>query len=358
MEKYRVLAINPGSTSTKIAVYDDEEKILTSSIDYTAEEIDSYANIIDQFDMRSKSIIGVLEENDIHVESLNAVVGRGGALTPVNSGAYEVNDEMVDFLRNRPVIEHASNLGGVIAKSIADPLGIKAYIYDAVAVDEMSDLARVTGIKGIERPSFGHALNTRAMALKYAKDNNLEYKDLNLIVAHVGGGATVYLHNKGRISDMLSDDEGPMSPQRSGRIPGGKLVDLCFSGEYSKKEIMTMIRGKGGIVSHLNTVDVREVEKMIEDGDKKAELIYDAMIYQIAKGVGEMATVVDGDVDAIIVTGGIAYSEKFSKALTKRIQFISKVAIMAGENELESLAFGALRVLKGEEKAWQFTENK
>lgn len=355
---YRILAINPGSTSTKIAVYDNDILKMSSSIEYSSEEVDKYEKVFDQFEMRKDSVLKSLEENNININTLSAVVGRGGALPPVKSGAYKVNEEMLDYLENRPALEHASNLGAVIASSIAKPLNINAYIYDSVAVDEMEDIARVTGISSIKRSSTGHALNTRAMALKYAKHSGKDYKDLNLIVAHVGGGATIYLHEKGRMVDMLSDDEGPFSPQRSGRVPGTKLVKMCFSGKYNQPEILSLIRGKGGIVSHLNTADVRDVEKMIEDGDEKAKLIYDSMIYQIAKGIGEMATVVDGNVDAIIVTGGIAYSKKFTSQLEKKVKFISHVEVMPGENELESLAYGVLRVLRKKESYWEFKENK
>lgn len=355
---YRILAVNPGSTSTKIAVYDNDILKMSSSIEYPSEEVDKYKRVFDQFKMRKESVLKALDENNIDVSTINAVVGRGGALPPVKSGAYKVNDEMLDYLENRAILEHASNLGAVIASSIAKPLQIDAFIYDSVAVDEMEDIARVTGIKDVERSSTGHALNTRAMALKYAKDSHKDYKNLNLIVAHVGGGATIYLHKKGKMVDMLSDDEGPFSPQRSGRIPGTKLAKMCFSGEYSQSEILKMIRGKGGIVSHLNTADVRDVEKKIEDGDARAKLIYDAMIYQISKGIGEMATVVNGDVDAIIITGGIAYSKKFTSELEERVKFLSHVEIMPGENELESLAYGVLRVLRKEESYWEFKETK
>lgn len=354
---YRILAINPGSTSTKIAVYDDEVLKMSSSIEYSSEEVDKFNRVFDQFEMRKDSVLKILKENDIDVNSFDAVVGRGGALPPVKSGAYKVNHEMLDYLENRPALEHASNLGAVIADAIARPLNIDAYIYDSVAVDEMEGIARVTGINGIERSSTGHALNTRAMALKYAKESEKDYKSLNLIVAHVGGGATVYLHKKGKMVDMLSDDEGPFSPQRSGRVPGTKLVKMCFSGEYTEHQILSLIRGKGGMVSLLNTADVRDVEKMAENGDEKAELVYNAMVYQIAKGIGELATVVDGEVDAIIVTGGIAYSKKFTSELIKRVKFISHVEIMPGENELESLAFGILRVLKKEESYRDFEES-
>lgn len=352
--KFRVLAINPGSTSTKVAVYDDENLIMSESIAHSSEELSKYKCNMDQLEMRTEAIEKLLEEKGIDVKSLNAVVGRGGALPPVKSGAYRVNDLMIDTLKNRPVLDHASNLGAVIAKSIADSVEIDSFIYDSISVDEMSDVARISGLKDFERTSMGHALNTRAMALKYAKDKGLDYKSLNLIVAHVGGGATVYLHEHGQMSDMISDDEGPFSPDRSGRVPCIALIEECYANNFSLYDMKKKIRGKGGIYSYLNTNDLRKVEEMISDGDKYAEIVYDAMVYQMAKAIGEMATVVDGDVDAIIVTGGIAHSNMFTSKLKKKVGFISHVEIMPGENEMESLAFGALRVLKGEENAREF----
>lgn len=352
--RFRVLAINPGSTSTKVAVYDDENLIMSESIAHSSEELSKYKCNMDQLEMRTEAIEKLLSEKNIDIKSLNAVVGRGGALPPVKSGAYRVNDLMIDTLKNRPVLDHASNLGAVIAKSIADFVGIESFIYDSISVDEMSDVARISGLKDFERTSMGHALNTRAMALKYAKDNGLDYNGLNLIVAHVGGGATVYLHEHGQMSDMISDDEGPFSPDRSGRVPCIALIEECYKNKFSLYDMKKKIRGKGGIYSYLNTNDLRKVEEMIESGDKYAEIVYDAMVYQMAKAIGEMATVVDGNVDAIIVTGGIAHSKMFTSKLTKKVGFISHVEIMPGENEMESLAFGALRVLKGEETARDF----
>lgn len=354
--EFRILVINPGSTSTKIAVYDDEKIILSESISHSSEVLSKYKSNMDQLDMRKEAVLEVLEKDGIDIKTLSAVVGRGGALPPVKSGAYEVNDEMIERLKTNPVLDHASNLGGVVAKSIADSIGVKAYIYDSISVDEMSDVARISGLSDIKRASLGHALNTRAMALKYAKENNLEYNDLNLIVAHIGGGATIYLHNKGVMSDMISDDEGPFSPDRSGRVPCVALIDECFSGKYTQYEMKKKIRGRGGIYSYLKTNDVREVEKMISEGNKDAEIVYEAMVYQMAKGIGELATVVDGEVDAIILTGGIAHSKKLTEMIIKKVKFISHVEVMPGENELESLAYGALRVLRGEEKAREYHE--
>ncbi|MGL5346522.1 MAG: butyrate kinase [Peptostreptococcaceae bacterium] len=354
--KYRILAINPGSTSTKIAVYDNEKQILVKGIDHPVSEIDKYDRIQDQFDMRKEEVLKVLRENNIDISTLSAVVGRGGLLPPVKSGAYLVNNEMLDRLINRPVLEHASNLGAIISYEIAKPLGINAYIYDSVSVDELSDIARPSGIEGMDRSSLSHVLNSRAMAIRYAKESNRKYDELNLIVAHLGGGISISVHENGKMVDIVSDDEGPFSPERAGRVQCKKLIDRCFSGDYTHREMLKMIRGKGGIVSYLNTVDVREVEKMVTEGNEKAKLIHNAMTYQISKGIGELSTVVEGKVDAIILTGGIAYSSMITSNIKKRVEFISDVIIMPGENELESLSLGTLRVLTGEEEAREYIE--
>ncbi len=354
---YRILAINPGSTSTKIAVYDNEKQILVKSIDHKVEELEKYDRIQDQFEMRKEEVLKALDENNISLNSLSAVVGRGGLLPPVKSGAYLVNDEMIDRLVNRPVLEHASNLGAIISYEISNPLGINSYIYDSVAVDELTDIARLSGVSGMDRDCLSHALNSRAMAIKYAKDNNKRYDELNLIVAHLGGGISLSIHEQGRMIDIVSDDEGPFSPERSGRVPCKKLIDRCFSGQYTHREMLKTIRGKGGVSSYLGTVDIREVEKMINEGNENAKLVHDAMTYQIAKGIGELATVVCGKVDAIILTGGIAYSNLITENIRKRVEFIGDVCVIPGENELESLSQGVLRVLNKEEEARVYTEN-
>ena len=353
---YRILAINPGSTSTKIAVYDNEKQILVKSIDHKVEDLEKYDKVHEQFEMRKEEVLKVLKENCIELISLDAIVGRGGLLPPVKSGAYLVNDEMVDRLINKPILEHASNLGAIISYEISKNLGINSYIYDSVSVDELTEVARLSGVNGMDRDCLSHALNSRAMAIKYAEDNNKRYDELNLIVAHLGGGITISIHECGKMVDIVSDDEGPFSPERSGRVPCKKLIDRCFSGSYTHKEMLKMIRGKGGISSYLGTVDVREVEKMIIEGNENAKLVHEAMTYQIAKSIGELATVVYGKVDAIILTGGIAYSSLITENIRKRVEFISNVCVMPGENELESLSKGILRVLNKEEDARVYNE--
>ncbi|MGL5692680.1 MAG: butyrate kinase [Peptostreptococcaceae bacterium] len=353
---YRILAINPGSTSTKVSVYDDENPILIKSITHKAEEIDKYDEIYEQYEMRKDLILRELKNNDIDIKSINAIVARGGLLPPVKSGAYLVNKEMVNRLKYNPVIEHVSNLAAIIAYEIGKEINVNSYIYDSVSVDEFTDVARISGLKDMDRICVGHTLNCRATAIKYSKIIAKEYNQLNLIVAHLGGGITIQLHEKGKIVDIVTDDEGPFSSNRSGRLPLKKVINECYSNKYSQKEMNAMIRGKGGIYSYLNTIDTIEVEKKIEQGDLYAKLIYDAMAYQISKGIGELATVVDGNIDAIILTGGVSYSTRMTNMIKNKVGFISKIEIIAGENELEALTFGALRVLKGEEKAHVYIE--
>lgn len=347
---YRILAINPGSTSTKIAIYDNYEKIFVYQINYNRENLSKYKSIYEQHELRKNDILNILNENNIKLDTISAIVGRGGLLPPLKSGAYAINKNMIDTLTNNPILEHASNLGAIIAYEIARYLNIESYIYDPVSVDELSDIAKISGIKGLERSSLSHALNSRAMAIKYCKENNKSYKNSNIIVAHLGGGISISIHSNGKMIDIVSDDEGPFSPERSGRIQCKKLIDLCFSNKYTYDEILKLIRGKGGIYSHLSTVNIREVEKMINEGNQNAKLIYEAMTYQISKGIGELATVVNGNVDSIILTGGMAYSDKLTNLIKERIKFISKIFIFPGENELESLVYGLLRVLNKEEK--------
>jgi butyrate kinase len=352
----RILAINPGSTSTKIALYADKQAIIVETLDHPVSEIQKFERVQDQFEFRKNLITDLLKENGISFESLDAVVGRGGLLPPVKSGAYKVNDVMVNRLKNNPVVEHASNLGALIAYEIAEEVGIPAYIYDSVAVDELADVARISGMPLIPRASLLHALNARAMAHKVAENYGKKYNEMNMIVAHLGGGISVSAHQKGQMIDLNSDDEGPFSPERSGRVPCNKLIDLCYSGKYDKKTMKKMLRGKGGLSAYLGTVDVREIEKMIKDGNKEALLIHEAMAYQVAKAIGELATVLKGEIDAIVLTGGISYSNMITDWISERVSFIAPIEIMAGENELESLAFGTLRVLNGEEEARIYTE--
>jgi butyrate kinase len=353
---YKTLAINPGSTSTKIALYENEQEVLVRTLDHPAEEIDKFEKVVDQFQMRKDVVLTFLKDNGFDVNKLDAVVGRGGMLPPVKSGAYKVNDLMVDRLKNRPLVEHASNLGALIAHEIASSIGKEAYIYDSVKVDELTPEARISGMPELPRISTSHVLNSRAMAIKTAKKMGRNYTEMNFVVAHMGGGVSLSVYEKGRLTDIISDDEGPFSPERSGRVNLRPFMDMCFSGKYDKKTVGKMISGNGGLKGYLGTTDAREVEKMIREGNDEASLVYKAMAYQIAKGIGELSTVLKGQVDAIVLTGGIAYSKMMTDMIRERVEFIAPVEIMAGENEMESLSLGTLRVLRNEEQAREYTE--
>ena len=351
---YKILAINPGSTSTKIAVYEDEQEVWSRSISHSTEELLNYPTLFDQLMLRYEKIIDTITYHDIPLTDLSAVVGRGGMLPPVQAGAYLINKAMLEQLEFDPVGEHASNLGAPLAYRVAEQLSIPAYIYDPVTVDEMIDITRVTGWKIISRFGKCHNLNMRAAALRYARENGLDYNGQNLIISHLGGGITSSLHSKGRIIDMVSDDEGAFAPERAGLLPGQQLVAVCAKCGKSYEELSRMLRRTGGMLDHLGTTDLREVEKRIAGGDEHAKLIYEAMALNVAKDIARLAAVVSGEVDAIILTGGIAYSKKFTALVTGRVKWIAPVKIFAGENEMESLAHGALRVLTGEEQAHEY----
>lgn len=350
----KILALNPGSTSTKIALYENKELLFKSNLEHSNEELAKFDGIASQYPMRKEAILSELTKNGYKIEELKAVVGRGGLLPPVKSGAYEVNELMADVLLNRPALEHASNLGGLIARDLALEAGVKAYIYDSVAVDELQDVARITGLKEIKRKSFSHCLNMRAAAIKTAEELGKPYSQANLIVAHLGGGISISAHKEGQMLDIVSDDEGPFSPERSGRLPIKDFIKLCY--KYDQKEMTKKIRGGGGLVSLLGTNSALDVEAMIKEGNKEAELVYQALAYQVAKSIGEMAVVLEGKVDAVVITGGIAYSQLMTGMIVPKVEFIAPVKLLPGENELESLAFGAYRVLNGEEAAREFTE--
>lgn len=353
---YRLLVINPGSTSTKIAVFDNEKNIFEKTLRHSVEELSNYETIFDQYEFRKNIILETLKENKMDINSLTGIVGRGGLLKPIEGGTYKVNKKMLEDLKVGVQGEHASNLGGIIAHEIAEELKIESFIVDPVVVDELSDIARISGLKEIERRSVVHALNQKAVARRHAKEKNKEYEDLNLIVVHLGGGVSVGAHKKGKIIDVSNalDGEGPFSPERSGGLPVGDLIKLCYSGEYTIDEMKTMIKGKGGMVSYLDTNDGMEVAKRIADGDEYAELIYHAMAYQVAKEVGSCSAVLKGEVDGILLTGGIAHDKLFTSWIEERVKFISEVYIYPGEDELGALAEGGLRVLKGEEKSKEY----
>ena len=351
MSDYRILVINPGSTSTKIAVYLNEEQQWIESIDHTLDELKAYATIYDQLDMRKNLIRAALQKHSETLESFSAIVGRGGALPPVKTGAYEVNEKMVDTLKNHPVDQHASNLGAGIAYSLAQEVGIKAYSYDAITVDEMTEVNKITGIKGIRVPAKGHNLNTRAAALKLCRDKGIDYKKSNIIVAHLGGGITVNLHSNGHIIDFFNDEIGTFAPERAGGLPTYALVDMCYSGKYTKEELMRKLQREGGMISYFGTSDMRVVEGMIADGNEEASLLYEAMALNTAKTIARIAPSVDGDIDYIVLTGGTAKSKIFTDSIIKHVGFLAPIEIIPGENEMSALAEGTLRVLRGEEEA-------
>lgn len=350
---YKLLIINPGSTSTKIGVYEDEKELFEETLRHSTEEIARYATIFDQFQFRKDVILNILKENNFDLTTLSAVVGRGGMLKPVEGGTYAVNDAMIEDLKVGVQGPHASNLGGILARSIGDELGVPSFIVDPVVTDELTEVARLSGTPQIPRKSKFHALNQKAVAKRYGKESGLGYENLNLIVVHMGGGVSVGAHNHGKVVDVNNalDGDGAFSPERAGGVPAGDLIKLCFSGKYTEKEVYSMLVGKGGLNAYCNTNDMRDVLKLMEEGDKKAELVFDAFIYQVAKDIGTMATVLEGKVDKIILTGGISYSPVVVEAIKKRAGWIAEFQIYPGEDELLALTQGAIRVLSGEEVA-------
>lgn len=348
---YKILAINPGSTSTKIGYYEDEKEVFSENVMHSDEELKQYSRVVDEFDMRKDNILNAMKKHGADVKDLSAVVGRGGQLTQIHAGGYRVTEDMKKKLTDPATVEHASNLGALIADAIASPLGIPAYIYDAVGSDEMKDIAKITGMPEVVRASFCHVLNSKAMCRKAAKEFGKTYQEMNFLVAHLGGGISISAHEKGRIIDVITSDGGPFSPERAGSIPLNYIIDMCYSGEYTKREMQKKETGMGGIKAYLGTSNCIEVEHMVEEGNKEAEKIYKAQAYQIAKGIGELSPTLKGNTDAIILTGGVAHSKMLTDWITEYVSFIAPVKVMAGENELESLSMGALRILKGEETA-------
>lgn len=353
---YKILVINPGSTSTKVAFFEEKTCLFVESLNHSANDLADFDEIPDQLGFRTQIVLDMIKKHNLNLKELNAIVGRGGLLPFVHAGGYLVNETMKRRIIDGPISEHASNLGAIIAEAIASPLNIPAYIYDCVGSDEFKDIARVTGVPDIKRESLCHVLNQKAIGRKVAEKYKKKYSDLNLIVAHLGGGFSVGAHEKGRIVDCIRDDAGAFSPERSGSVPLLYVIDMCYSGKYTKREMTRKIRGMGGLQALLNTKDCREVEKMIADGNQYAELVYHAMAYQAAKSIGEMSTVLEGNIDFIILTGGAAYSKLLTGLIAKRVKFMAPVEIVPGEDEMESLALGTLRILKGEETAAEYIE--
>lgn len=345
---YKVLAINPGSTSTKVALYDEERPLLDLTLRHSTEEISRFANVIDQLDWRRGLILSALREQSFNLKDLSAVIGRGGLIRPIPAGVYEVNSRMRYDLRNAPM-KHACNLGGLLAAQIAHMAGVKAYIADPPVVDEMDDAARITGMPMCPRKPIFHALNQKAIARLHCGRMGWTYEESNLIVAHMGGGISVAAHRQGRIVDVNNalDGDGPFAPDRAGSIPSSELIKVCFSGQYTKEELLKFISSKGGLVAYLGTNSVIQVMERIEKGDQRAKKVLESMCYNISKQIGAMAGALSGKVQAILLTGGIAYNEPVTDYLRDRCGFIAPVTVYPGENELEALVANALVVLRG-----------
>ena len=360
---HRLLVINPGSTSTKVAVFEDEQPLFVEALHHPSEEIAAFSHVLDQYDFRLETVLNLLQERDIPLSSLSAVVGRGGLLRPIPSGTYHVNDKMLDELcRRDKEREHASSLGAPLAFEIASRIGVPAFIVDPVCVDEFDDLARISGLPEIERRSLSHALNLKAVARRAARDLGRPYPELNLVVVHLGGGISVTAHRRGRMVDVNQalDGTGPFAPERAGGLPVGDVVRMCFGVppydglELTYEQMFKKLAGKGGLVAHLGTNSAVEVEERIEAGDEHARMVYEAMAYQIAKEIGAMATVLKGHLDAIVLTGGVAHSEILVSWIVDRVAWIAPVCVYPGEDEMLALAQGALRVLRGEEVARKY----
>ena len=352
----KLLVINPGSTSTKIGVFEDEKLLFEETLRHSTEEITQYGSIFEQKDFRKNIILNFLGSKDLKPADFDAFVGRGGMLKPITGGTYPVTDDLLEDLKIGKTGQHASNLGGILAREIGDEVGKPSFIVDPVVVDEMQPLARYSGLPELPRRSVFHALNQKAVAKRYAKENGKKYDELRLIVVHMGGGVSVGAHLNGKVVDIFNalDGDGAFSPERAGAVPPGDLVKLCFSGKYTEQEIYKKLVGGGGFNAYMGTNDARVVEGKCAEGDKEAIELYDAFVYQVCKNVGSQATVLEGKVDQIILTGGIAYSKLAVAKIKERVEWIAPVTVYPGEDELLALAQGALRVMNGEEEAMKY----
>lgn len=350
---YKIMVINPGSTSTKLAVFEDCQEIMRKNLSHTAAELASFVTVIDQLEFRATKIKEFLLENNVSIADFDSIAARGGLLKPITSGTYQVNQQMLEDLTSECYGSHASNLGALLANQLASEAGVSAFIVDPVVVDELEAVARVTGRPEVNRKSLFHALNQKAVAKRLAKELGRPYEALNLIVAHLGGGITVGCHKLGKIVDVNNglDGEGPFSPERAGSVQAKQFAELVIKQGWDLSKVSKVLAGEGGLVAHLGTSDARDVEKMIEAGNENARLVYDAMIYQVAKYIGAAAIPVCGKVDYIVLTGGIAYSKYLTDKITEYVKFIAPVVVMPGEDELQALAEGTIRVLSGQEQA-------
>jgi len=351
-KSFRILALNPGSTSTKVALFENKKELFMTSISHNEEALENFESISDQHEFRTKIIESLLEQNGIDLNTIDTVVGRGGLIHPIPSGTYRVNRKMLEDLKKAERGEHASNLGGIIACDIAEKHRVPAFIVDPVVVDEMDPVARISGMPEIERRSIFHALNQKAVARKAALELGALYDEINLIVAHMGGGISVGAHCKGRVIDVNNafDGDGPFAPERAGGLPAGQLVDLCFSPDGRKETIRKCLVGRAGMVAYLGTNDMRSIEDETRDPKSPKGALYYAMAYQVAKEIGVCATVLKGSVEAIVLTGGIAYDDLFVQWIKERTEWIARIIVYAGQEEMRALALGALRILRGDEK--------
>ncbi|MCL1896629.1 MAG: butyrate kinase [Clostridiales bacterium] len=350
----KILVVNPGSTSTKIAMYEDEARLWDAEAGHSLEELSQFHEILDQVDMRYGLVEKAVKERGYDFSCLDAVMSRGGPFARVESGAYEVGEAMLEKMRTDPIDQHASNTGMEIAYRIAQQEGIKAYIYDAITVDEMIPVTQIVGMNGMRRRGQGHNLNMRAAALELCSQQGWDYGEKALVICHLGGGITLSLHQNGRIVDIISDDEGPFSPERAGGLPNYQVIDYCFEEGMTKKEAKRRLQRAGGFISLLGTSDSREIERRVGAGDKEAGLVTEAMALAVAKNIAKLSVVTCGNIDAIILTGGMARWKGFTDMVEGRVSFIAPVHILPGENEMEELALGGLRVLRGEEEAKQY----
>jgi len=353
---YTLLVINPGSTSTKIGVFRDLEEVFSETVAHSAEDLAGYSSVASQYEFRERHIREVLSKRGFDRQSISAVVGRGGLLRPIPGGVYRITESMLRDLRSAEYGEHASNLGAIIAYSLGTEWKVPSFIADPVVVDELSEVARVAGHALFRRVSIFHALNHKAVCRRYAKEKGRKYEEMNLIVAHMGGGVSVGLHQKGRVVDVNQalSGEGPFSPERAGTLPAGDLVKLCFSGKYGEKDVLKMLTGRGGMVSLMGTNDMREVERASRSGDPKGALYYEAFIYNVGKYIGSLAAAAGGKVDGIILTGGIAHAEAITSGLTRMCGWIAPVVAYPGEGELEALALAGVRALSGEAEVQEY----
>ena len=357
-KKIRVLSINPGSTSTKIALFDDYDELFSLSVEHSLDDLKGFDSIQDQLQYRTEMVEKAMKEHGYSLADVDVFAGRGGGLLSVSGGVYKICDRLAEHAsKSMSGAQHPAQLAPQIAKRYADKFGKPAFVVNPPDVDEFCDIARITGVKGVYRESHIHALNQKEIALRFCESRGCKYEDMNLIICHLGGGISVTAHRNGRMIDSndIIKGSGPMTPTRAGDVPFAKIVDLAYSGEYTKKELMELLNKNGGLVSHFNTANFLEVFQKIESGDEYAKLVIDAMAYQNAKCVGSMAVALKGKVDAIILTGSISRSKYFTDTMTEYMGWIAEVVVMPGEFELEALAAGAIRVMRGEEQAKNYT---